>query len=296
MAMARVRLLPVVVVIAAALAGCGSGPKGPPALLFVSTKDGDYAIFGADAAGKHVRRLSKERGDPSSPAGLFYQDEPAWSPDGTKIAFVSRRDGKSHVYVMNVDGTGTRRLTSSALDDSHPAWSPDGTRIVFGREGALFDIPAAGGTARRVGKGLGNAADPSWSPDGKQIVYDYRHLGYAIRELYVMRSDGTGIRQLTRLGHVSAFPAWSPDGKRIAFQSDLRGGHAEIYTIGVDGKGLRAVTLSDTDAIQPAWSPDGSLSYAGDGAIWIDADGKETHLTSSSDNGSSPAWRPVQAK
>ena len=69
------------------------GPKGPPALVFVSVKDGDYAIFGADADGKHASRLTKEKGDPSTPAGLFFQVQPAWSPDGQKIAFSSGRDG-----------------------------------------------------------------------------------------------------------------------------------------------------------------------------------------------------------
>ena len=126
----RIGLLPVLAVvaiaIAIALAGCGwSSPKGPPDLIFVSTKNGDYALFGADAGGKHVRRLTKERGDPSTPEGLFYQGAPAWSPDGAKIAFVSRRDGKSHIYVMAADGTGTLRLTSSAMDDDRPAWSPE---------------------------------------------------------------------------------------------------------------------------------------------------------------------------
>src|SRR6266545_8347032 len=111
-----VRLLALLVAFAALLvAGCGgSSPKGPPDLLFVSTRDGDYAIFGADAEGKHVRRLTKERGDPSNPDGLFFQVDPTWSPDGQQIAFASHRDGTSRIYVMKADGSGTRRLTNSA--------------------------------------------------------------------------------------------------------------------------------------------------------------------------------------
>src|SRR5262245_27194555 len=101
-----VRLWPVALA-AAVLAGCGgSASKGPPALLFVSTKDKDYAIFGADANGSHIRRLTKEKGDPSTPPGLFFQEEPAWSPDGSRIAFASLRGGTSHIYVMAADGTG----------------------------------------------------------------------------------------------------------------------------------------------------------------------------------------------
>jgi TolB protein len=289
------RLLPVAAFAALLVAGCGgSSTKGPPELVFVSTKDGDYAIFGADAGGKHVRRLTKERGEPSTPAGLFFQVEPAWSPDARQIAFASRRDGRSHIYVMQADGTGARRLTNSAKDDDHPAWSPDGRRIVFGREGALYGVASGGGPARRVGRGFGNAADPAWSPDGKLIAYDYRRPGYSIRELYVMRADGTHVRKVTKLQQVSGLPAWSPDGKRLAFQSNVRLGHFEIYTIGVDGKGLHEVTQSLVDVIQPAWSSDGSqLAFSRDGAIWVDAGGKQTQLTSGNNNDSSPAWRPV---
>jgi TolB protein len=288
------RLLPVAAFAALLVAGCGgSSTKGPPDLLFVSTRDGDYAIFGADAAGKHARRLTKERGD-ASPRGLFFQVEPAWSPDGRRIAFASFREGTSHIYVMDADGKGTRRLTSGTKSDDHPSWSPDGRRILFAREGALFVVPAAGGPPRRVGRGFGSAADPAWSPDGKQIAYDYRRPGYSIRELYVMRADGTHVRKVTELQQVSGLPAWSPDGKRLAFQSNVRLGHFEIYTIGVDGKGLREVTQSLVDVIQPAWSPDGSrLAFSRDGAIWVDAGGKQTQLTSGKNNDSAPAWRPT---
>jgi Tol biopolymer transport system component len=280
--------------LAVLLSACGgSSPKGPPALLFVSTKDGDYAIFGADARGKHVRRLTKEKGDPSTQRGLFFQMEPAWSPSGREIAFASLRSGTSHVYVMRADGTGTRRLTDSSQNDDHPSWSPDGKRILFAREGALWVIPAAGGKARRVGHGLGNAADPAWSPDGRRIAYDYRRPGSANRELYVMHADGTGIRQLTRLRHVSGFPAWSPDGRRIAFQSNARFGRYQIYTIGTDGSDLRQVTRTLGDVIQPAYSPTGGIAFSRDGEIWIDEAGTEKKLTSTG-NDSAPAWRPVR--
>jgi Tol biopolymer transport system component len=292
----RRRLLLLAALAAIIVAGCGgsSRPKTPPDLLFVSTKDGDYAIFGADAQGEHERRLTKEKGDPSSPRGLYFQTEPAWSPDGEQIAFSSRRDGTEHIYVMQADGTGARRLTTTAKSDDHPSWSEDGKRIVFGREGALFVVPAGGGAARRVGRGFGNAADPAWSPDGKLIAYDYRMPGTPVREVYVMRADGTHPRALTKLGNVSAAPAWSPDGKRLSFQSNARLGLFEIYTIGVDAKGLREVTQAAEDVFEPAWSPDGSrLAYSLQGAIWVDVDGTQTQLTSGENNDSSPTWRPT---
>jgi TolB protein len=290
------RLLPLLA-LGALLAGCGgSKPKGPPALLFVSSRDGDYAIFGADSNGKHERRLTKQKGDPSSPEGLYFQTEPAWSPDGTEIAFASRREGTAHIYVMKADGTGARRLTSGKLADDHPAWSPDGRQILFAREGALFAAPAGGGAVHRVGSQPGNAADPAWSPDGRQIAYDYRMPGTPVREIYIMRADGTHPRALTRLGNVSAAPAWSPDGKRLAFQSNVRNGEFEIYAVRLDGKGLRQVTSATGDVFEPAWAPNGTtLSFNREGAIWIDAGGRQSQLTSGN-NDSNPAWRPVLPK
>jgi Tol biopolymer transport system component len=297
-----VRALVVLAALAAlVVTGCGgssSSRKGPPALLYVSTHDDDYAIFGADADGKHSYRLTKEKGDASTPQGLFFQTSPAWSPDGKLIAFVSRRDGPGHIFVMNADGTGTRRVTTGPMEDDHPSWSADGKKIVFGREGALFVVPSAGGPAKRVGKGFGNAADPAWSPDGKHIAYDYRRPGFNIREIWLMNADGTGIRKLTSLGAKSSLPAWSPDGSKIAYESDAAapGKAANIFTVElVNGQSFH-LSESDIDEIQPTWAPDGvTVTFARDGSLWNVRIDNETKLTDGP-NDSAPAWNPVPPK
>ena len=275
--------------------GC-SGGKPRPDLLFVSTRDGDYAIFAMNADGGRQTRLSREKADPSTPKGLFFQVNPAWSRDGRSIAFSSRRDGRSHIYVMRSDGTATRRVTDSAHDDDHPTWSPDGRRILFAREGALFVVLVSGGPARRVGQGFGSAADPVWSPDGTLIAYDYRRPGTAAHEIYVMRADGSRIRPLTSLRASSETPAWSPDGKWIAFSSDAQGGMFVIYTIRSNGKELRRLNASTADEIEPAWSPDGkTVAFSRDGSIVTTrSDGTgDRAITNPKDNDSSPAWRPL---
>ena len=294
--MSHVRRLVVLLSVLLALTGCGSsGPPPPSTLLFVSSRDGDYAIFGLSANGDE-HRLTKAKGDASTPAGLFFQTEPAWSPDGRRIAFVSRRDGRAHIYVMRANGTGPRRLTRSAPDDSSPTWSSDGSRIAFSRVGELFAVSSRGGPARRIGEGVGGEAlDPDWSPDGKLIAYDYRPPGYSIREIWVVGADGKRPRRVTRLREVSTRPTWSPDGRRIAFQSDAQGGHVEIYSIGLNGKGLRRVTRSAIDTFDPAWSPDGGrIAFSRNGAIWaVDRAGHERKLTSGK-NDAAPVWRPRQ--
>jgi Tol biopolymer transport system component len=266
-------------------------------MVFVSTRDGDYAIYGVDAGGRHEWRLTKAKGDPSTPTGLFFQLQPAWSPDARSIAFVSKRDGRFRIYLMPADGGDGRLVTRAAADDSGPAWSPDGRSIAFSRDGELYAVPAGGGPAHRLVQGLGgDAANPAWSPDGKLIAYDYRRPGFSIREIWVARADGSNPRPLTKLRQLSALPTWSPDGGRIAFQSNAHGGHFEIYSIGLDGSGLRRESRSSIDTIDPAWSSgDGRIAFSRDGAVWtVDRAGHSTKLTSGG-NDSSPAWRPAGA-
>jgi Tol biopolymer transport system component len=194
---------------------------------------------------------------------------------------------------MRADGTGVRRLTSGNEDDSRPTWSPGSRRIVFSRGGELYVVAMRSGAVRRVTRGLGgDANDPAWSADGKLIAYDYRRSGYSIREIWVVRSDGSGARAVTRLRQASALPTWSPDGGRIAFQSDARSHNAEIFSIGVDGTGLRRLTRSAIDTIDPAWSANGTIAFSRDGAIWtLGPSGRAQQLTSEG-NDASPTWRP----
>src|SRR5207237_4488528 len=217
---ALIRRTLVVLALLVVAAGCDSSTRRHAALVFVSTRDGDYALYAVDAGGGHEWRLTKAKGDPATPAGLFFELQPAWSPDARSIAFVSRRGGRSHVYVMRADGSETRQLTRGPGEDSRPTWAPDGRRIAFVREGELYVVPAAGGAPHRLTRGLGgDAGDPAWSPDGKLIAYDYRRPGYSIREIWVVRADGRDARPVTRLGQASALPSWSADGAPVALPS-----------------------------------------------------------------------------
>jgi len=290
----------VAIVTAIVAVGCGGSDDARPDLAFVSTRDGDYAIFEMDADGGAQHRLTPREGNgSSSPARLFFQIEPAWSPDGSQIAFSSRRSGTSHVYVMNADGTGTRRLTTGKKNDSHPTWSPDGTRLAFERDGDIQVMSADGSGVRRISDVIAEEREPAWSPDGAWLAYVRRTPGTAARELWLMRPDGSEQRALTSQDATVATPAWSPDSTRIVFASNKDDDVYALFTIGLDGKRLRRVVPTASDDFEPSWSPDGEkIAYFEDGAIFtVELGGGDVKkLTDSENNDSSPAWNPVQVR
>ena len=291
---------PAAVLLAAlSAAGCGSNSYSPD-LAFVSSRDGDYAIYATGAGGGSERRLSESHDLQSdSPNVLFYAVEPAWSPEGTRIAFGSRRDGHELIYVMNADGSSVQAVTTTGkLPDSNPSWSPDGSQIVYsGGAGDVYVMKADGSGVTRLTKGAAEERDPAWSPNGRWIAYERREPGGPTREIWVVRADGSDARQVTRFRAESYEPAWSPDSKRLLFASNVGGTTFHIYSIDLSGKNVIRRTHGEGDAFEPAWSPDGKLiAFSRDGAIYtVDVAGREEKLTSGQ-NDSSPVWRPVQPK
>jgi Tol biopolymer transport system component len=287
--------------VTALLSACAGSDAGSPDLLLVSTRDGDYAIYGMSADGGNQKRLTDARGDPSSPRGLFFQTEPAWSPDGSRIAFASKREGSFDIYSIAADGSDTRRLTTAAADESGPSWSSSGQQIVFSRgtAGDLYVMNADGTNVRPLVTGEASDTQPAWSPDGRWIAFVRRTSGTSIRELWLVRPNGTGARRLTSLEAVSEAPAWSPDSTRVAFATDVRNVQFDIYSVGVDGEGQRRLTVTADDSFEPAWAPDGAtIAYTEGGAIHSKevaadpyAEGKR--LTDAATNDSSPDWRPA---
>ena len=181
--------------------------------------------------------------------------DPSWSPDGTRIAFITSQDQNPELYVWNSGGS-TRRLTRTpSRTELSPAWSPDGTQIVFGGWQSyrieLFVIGADGTGERQLTSGQGEAWRPDWSPDGRSIAYQVYH------QVAVMSVDGGGEPAILADGEA---PAWSPDGTRIAF---VRRGRSEsgaeeraIFTMAPDGSAQTRVTSGPDDG-EPDWSPDG---------------------------------------
>ena len=183
---------------------------------------------------------------------------PTWSADGTQIAFFSKLDSYTDIYVINVDGTDESQLTNNSANDEDPAWSPDCTQSAFisRRDGdyEIYVMKPDGTDSRPLTDNNTNEWSPAWSPDGAQIAFISDRNGE--RHLFVMGADGSNPRRLTDASYPwNDDPAWSPDGTRIAFRSN-RGGYVDVYVINADGDSLPQQLTHNAESDQdraPAW-------------------------------------------
>jgi TolB protein len=181
---------------------------------------------------------------------------PVFSPDGTKICFMSDREGgQMDLYVMNRDGSGLRRLTNNPAGDSTPTWSPNGTQIAFtsDRSGSpqLWVMDTDGLNARRLTFNESYADRATWSPAPfNEIAFAARNgPGFDIR-IFDIATGQT--RQVTDGIGSNESPAFAPNGRHLAFTS-TRAGKVQIFTIARDGKQLTQITRSGNN-YTPNWS------------------------------------------
>jgi TolB protein len=247
--------------------------------------------------------------DVESPIRLTFRaaddGQPAWSPDGGRLAFKTAQFGSNQLAVINADGTGETLLTRTFfVSEGQPAWSPDATRLLYRRtpqnplvqnaDTWVLDIAAsAKDPAQPVTQPVllrtGDERYPSYSPDGTQIAFrgDLDLVEPSgDEELYVMNADGSDQRRLTLLPRRSGGVSWSPEGEKIAFVAPA--GHlgaADIFVMNADGSGLRNVTNTVTTSFDFAWSPDGrriaylegNPSQAGGPLSVVNSDGTGKH-------------------
>lgn len=224
--------------------------------------------------------------------------DPAISPDGTRIAFVSKRDGNEEVYVADA-GTGeVERLTRSArAEDRRPAWSPSGRRIVWQsgpREAADLLVMRADGTAKmRLVGGPGDDVDPAWSPDGTLIAFSSDRGGR--RQLWTVAATGGEPQQLVALPGRTRAPAWAPGGRRLVFSRETAR-DSDIWVLELGNGRARKLTRGRGRDSRPDWSPNGErIAFArvraGRSAIWaVGLDGAPARPLEGTDGLADPDW------
>jgi TolB protein len=254
-------------------------------------------------------QIFKVRSDGTGPVQLTSEgvnSEPAWAPDGARIAFVRQGPAvwMTDIFLMNADGSNVVRLTDDGRSSS-PAWSPDGTRIAFSswRNGqTLIYVMRLDGdwwNPAPLGFDRGVNAYPAWSPDGSRIAFVSDWRGFdLVSDLYVMNADGSDVTLLLSgpfFGPAIYYfqPAWSPDGGTIAL---ARCGNTTCTgaLVNADGSGLRSIADAG-NFVRPSWSPDGTSiafgCYGCPSAIhYVTRDGSASGVLIP--DGHSPAWRP----
>ena len=232
-------------------------------IVFTATVTGNKRdIFMMDTNGQNKTNLTEHPADDS---------QPAWSPTGEHILFVSDREGRHDLYLMEPDGSNVRRVFEEKSYRVAPIWSPDGTRIAYVHNGLLLTV----NIATKDGNGvevLTPVADHlyvnlAWSPDGTEIAFD--DIIRFHRTHIVNLQTRTVAPLLPELQFVMFNVEWSPDGKQLAFAGvaciknqvcrlknfdDLT-----VYIVNRDGTDVeQVVAKGDFRADSPVWSPRGN--------------------------------------
>jgi len=244
--------------------------------------------------------------------------EPAWSPDGSRLALTLTVGTETRrIATISSDGSGLKELTHcdspECLSDTSPVWSPDGSEIAWARmSGAHAVIPESIfvlGAARSAPEttlvlpGLSFVGGLAWSPDGARIAFDASEEGTKRFSIYVVDvNDGTVGRltncPISECSIGDLHPSWAPDGSRIVFARD-----GDLYLMNANGSDVRRLYScrpSCTAAMEPVWSPDErkiafAVQTAKDRDLYvIGSDGSDAgRLTDAPGDEFSPVWQPI---
>ncbi len=228
-------------------------------MVFLKFLEGREQLFIANVDGSNEQKLL-------APLGVDIED-PAWSPDGTRIAYVRVAGSSKAMHVMNIDGSGDRIVTPSNQSPIHPAWTSDSSSILYCTDDDLHppqknsaEIYRLDVTSLKITTLISGGVNtyPVPSPDGMRVAF--RKMLGTNSEVFVANIDGTGIRNLTNHPAFDGWPAWSPDGKRIAFASNRNSAY-QIFVMHADGSNIKLVANTEGRATAPQWSKDGRSIY-----------------------------------
>jgi TolB protein len=225
---------------------------------------------------------------------------PRYSPDYSRIAYVSFLNGYSRLYIYDIRTGAQKLLVNSSNATFAPRWSPDGRTILYsmaiGGNTDVYSVPVGGGSPKRLTDSPGIDVGGSFSPDGHQIVFESDRSGN--QQCYIMNADGSNQHRISFFGGRCATPEWSPRGDLIAFTHIV--GDLRIAVMTPSGGGLRYLT-NDWQDEAPTWSPNGRIVQffrtakgSGQTSIWqVDLTGRNLRRLPTPVGASDPAWGPV---
>ena len=226
---------------------------------------------------------------------------PRYSPDYSKILYLSYVDGNPRIYVYDI-GTGKQTLVTENRNPTiAPRWSPDGKFILYSMAVAgntdIYRVPATGGASVKLTDNPGIDVGGSYSPDGTKIVFESDRSGS--QQCYVMNADGTNQKRISFFGGRCATPEWSPRGDQIAFTRIA--GDFNVAVMNTSGGGMRVLTRGWQDEA-PTWAPNGRIiqffrteKNTGRSGIWqVDLTGQNERRLPTPVDASDPAWGPIR--
>jgi Ca2+-binding RTX toxin-like protein len=274
-------------IVVAAAPGPGASAADPPLNNGLIAGGGGTSIQAMDSDGRSSHTIVPVG---VSDAAVPRVVSPAWSPDGTQLAF--ELDGD--IAVTDFRGAGLRRITATeTVFEREPAWSPDGSQMAFVRDGQIWVVGADGAGQRQVTTVCCNGS-PTWSPDGTQLAFESdRGGGWQIHAITL--ASGEPSVQLTESAGPNRWPDWSPDGSSIAFASLRFDRLADIWVMAADGSNELAVTTRQSYNTHPAWSPDGGQILYSEGSVarTVRPDGTADRFVGAI--GLEPDWQPLPA-
>jgi len=211
-------------------------------------------------------------GDVSSSETRFFREhasQPAFSPDGSRIAFHSWDNASRGLMTMDVSGANPV-IIASFIEDQLPTWTADGENIIFlsrrsgDRKSQLITVGSS--QERSEGTVIGEGEYPTVGPNNQLVFKGWGNTAFGLRSATTGMED---IQTITNVEEDTA-PAVSPDGERVAFMSRREGDNWDIYVANVDGSNLMRLTTNPAQDGLPAWSPDGNaIAFVSDrGGIW----------------------------